>query len=52
MTALEIIKKNIINSGIDSVETIGLISSFQISDLDCDCVDGDCSTEGYDFSKI
>ena len=25
-----------------------LSSTYQISDLDCDCVDGDCSTDGYE----
>ena len=36
------------NSGLDLSETIRLSSTYQISDLDCDCVDGDCSTDGYE----
>ncbi|CCZ59673.1 unknown [Clostridium sp. CAG:710] len=48
MTALELVKKKMTNSGLDSSETIGLSSTYQISDLDCDCVDGDCSTDGYE----
>lgn len=48
MTTLELIKKNMINSGLDSSETVGLFSTYQVSDLDCDCVNGDCSTDGYE----
>lgn len=48
MTALELIKKNMINSGLDSSETVGLFSTYKVSDLDCDCVNGDCSTDGYE----
>ncbi len=49
MNALELIKKNLINSGIDSIETIGITTTYQVNDLDCDCVNGDCSTGGYEY---
>lgn len=48
MNALDLLKHSISNSGIDSVETIG-ISSPKANNLDCDCVNSDCSTGGYEY---
>lgn len=48
MNALELLKQNINNSGMDAVETIG-ISTPKANNLDCDCVNGDCSTGGYEY---
>lgn len=48
MNALELLKQKINNSGINAVETIGMNTS-KIHNLDCDCVDGDCSTGTYEY---
>lgn len=49
MTALELVKNNIVNSGLDSSDTNGFHSTVIANDLDCDCVDGDCSIGGYEW---
>lgn len=49
MTALELVKNKIVNSGLDSFDTNGLQSTVIANNLDCDCVDSDCSTGGYEW---
>ncbi len=49
MNALKLLKEKLNISSIDAVETKGLLTKFAITDLDCDCVDGDCSVEGYEI---
>ena len=43
MTALELIQKNYNGTSIASEPVKGLKNLGQINDLDCDCVDGDCT---------
>lgn len=49
MTALELLKNKLVNSGLDAFDTNGLSSAVIAKDLDCDCVDNDCSTDGYEW---
>lgn len=48
MSALSLVKENLKLSNIVAIATKGLSANLSISDLDCDCVDGDCSTDGYE----
>ena len=48
MSALEFVNNNYNGTNIssDALKGISATSSF---DLDCDCVDNDCSTDGYEY---
>lgn len=48
MDALTFINKFYNGTNIESTSTTG-IKSVSANDLDCNCVDGDCSTETYEY---
>ena len=48
MTSLELLKNRYMGTSMQSTSTIGIKDFSSINDLDCDCVDSDCSTDGYE----
>ena len=48
MDALTFINQNYNGTNIEATKTSG-IKSIYVNNLDCNCVDSDCSTETYEY---
>ena len=48
MTSLELLKERYNGTTIGAISATGIQDFSSINDLDCNCVDSDCSTDGYD----